>query len=91
MNDSAACAPWAASVEPVEEVGDEEDDEPVLLTPNAANAFSIACRKFELWFLTLLTPLSESFPLLKRMLDVDCKLDRVLTLDTPLVVDMEAS
>ncbi|MFZ2301648.1 MAG: hypothetical protein WAW10_07245 [Gallionella sp.] len=94
MNDSAACAPWAASVELVKEVEDEEDDdeeEPVLLTPNAANAFSMACRKLEPWFLTLLAPLSESFPLLKRMPDVDCKLDRALTLDTPLLVDMETS
>lgn len=100
MNDIAACAPWAVSVELVEVVEDEEEDdededeeeeEPVLLTPNAANAFSMACRKLEPWFSTLLAPLSESFPLLKRMPDVDCKLDRVLALDTPLIVDMEAS
>jgi hypothetical protein len=86
MNDSAACAPWAESVESV-----EEDEESVLLTPNAANAFSMACRKLEPWLWTLLAPLSESFPLLKRMLDVDCKLDRALALDTPLIVDIVAS
>ncbi|MES1981361.1 MAG: hypothetical protein V4443_02680 [Pseudomonadota bacterium] len=95
MNDIAACAPWAASVEPVEEVEDEEDDEePVLLTPNAANAFSMACRKFEPLFFMLLDPLSsllESFPVIERELGVDCKLDRALTLDKPLIVDIEAS
>ncbi len=58
MNDIAACAPWAVSVELVEVVEEEDDDdEPVLLTPNDANAFSMACRKLEPWFLTLLAPL----------------------------------
>jgi len=95
MNDSAACAPWAASVELVEEVEDEDvEAESVLLSPNAANAFSMACRKLEPCFLTLLAPLSslsESFPLIERELDVDCKFDRVLLLDNPLIVDMDAS
>jgi hypothetical protein len=86
-------------VELVTEVEDDEDDEDdedelVLLTPNDANAFSMACIKFEPLFVTLLVPpssLSESFFLLERTLDMDCKFDKALVLDVLLIADMKAS
>jgi hypothetical protein len=81
-------------VELVAEVEDDEEEEPVLLTPNDANAFSMACIKFEPLFVTLLVPpssLSESFPLLERTLDMECKFDKALILDVLLIADMKAS
>lgn len=76
------------------EVEDDEEEELVLLIPNEAKAFSMACIKFEPLFVTLLAPpssLSESFSLPERTLGMECRFDKVLILDVLLIVDMEAS
>ena len=71
-----------------------EDDALELLMPSDANAFAIACMKFDPVFFTLLLPpssASPSFLLPERMvLDMDCRL-AILLLDKLLIVDMTAS